>query len=177
VRPFDAKADGTVFGDAVAALVLQRHEDAWWWYHSIYIIYTIYIPYIWLYMYHIYMYAGLHIMLYIYLWLCYMYIYISMIIYICIIIYYDLSYIYICCYDIRYTWLHMIYGSDWTRGFLPCEVPMLKRVPQRTSGRMAWRMPPWRATWGNLGETLESGVFILNVEDFGIFFWGYPLVM
>lgn len=27
VRPFDAKADGTVFGDAVAALVLRRHED------------------------------------------------------------------------------------------------------------------------------------------------------
>lgn len=27
VRPFDAKADGTVFGDSVAALVLRRHED------------------------------------------------------------------------------------------------------------------------------------------------------
>ena len=28
MRPFDAKADGTVFGDSVAALVLRRHEAA-----------------------------------------------------------------------------------------------------------------------------------------------------
>ena len=128
VRPFDAKADGTVFGDAVAALVLRRHEDAWWWYHSIY-IYIIYTIYMIIYVPYIYMYAGLHIMLYIYLWLCYMYIYIYiylwLYIYICIIIYYDLSYIYIYAvmiYDIHdYIWyMDLIEHEAFYRVKSPC---------------------------------------------------------
>ena len=177
VRPFDAKADGTVFGDAVAALVLRRHEDAMVISFTINIIYTIC--------------AGLHIILYIYIYICIcicMQDYILYCLYIYIWLYYiynDLSYICICA-----VMLYYIHDYIWYMDLIEHEAFYRVKSPC-LSGCRKGRRGEWPGVCrpeGLRGETLgepwsqgcSSSTYVnssIKVEDFGIFFWGYPLVM